>query len=135
MKNTIDVESLSIDEIEVLQEQLRSAKAAATMRCLIPLHNEYQAMMVRVDQSIRGYGLSLAEFGAMSESDLERYLKGVRKVGTPQRPTTRSVPIKYRHPTKPTMTWTGRGSRPAWVREFLDGGGELADLHVAQPKR
>lgn len=23
--------------------------------------------------------------------------------------------IKYRHPTKPELTWTGRGRRPAWL--------------------
>lgn len=36
--------------------------------------------------------------------------------------------MRYRHPTNPGQTWTGRGRRPAWVNEWLAGGGSLDDL-------
>jgi DNA-binding protein H-NS len=38
------------------------------------------------------------------------------------------VPIKYRHPQKSNLEWTGRGKTPQWVQE-LKASGEL-DLAV-----
>lgn len=31
-----------------------------------------------------------------------------------------SVPIKYRDPANSNNTWTGRGPRPKWVRDYLE---------------
>ncbi|MBN3003380.1 H-NS histone family protein [Chromobacterium alkanivorans] len=33
------------------------------------------------------------------------------------------------------LTWNGRGKKPAWVAEYLNQGGQLADLdaHIHQP--
>jgi hypothetical protein len=38
--------------------------------------------------------------------------------------------IKYRHPKEKTLTWTGKGKKPVWVTEALDGGYSLDDLDV-----
>lgn len=46
------------------------------------------------------------------------------------KPATRSVKPKYRHPTDPNITWTGRGVKPRWVREALDAGKTLDDLLI-----
>jgi len=32
------------------------------------------------------------------------------------------VPIKFKHPTQPELTWTGRGKTPAWVTELEKAG-------------
>lgn len=32
------------------------------------------------------------------------------------------VPIKYKHPTQPELTWTGRGKTPAWMAELKKAG-------------
>jgi DNA-binding protein H-NS len=37
------------------------------------------------------------------------------------------APPKYR---KGSETWSGRGSRPAFIQAHLDGGGSLEDLRV-----
>ena len=39
-------------------------------------------------------------------------------------------PAKYANPDNPEQTWSGRGRRPAWVREALDAGGSLSDLEL-----
>jgi hypothetical protein len=39
-----------------------------------------------------------------------------------------SVPVKYRNPSNPILTWSGRGKRPAWVNEALASGMTLEDL-------
>lgn len=45
--------------------------------------------------------------------------------------TTRSaVQIKYRHPADESLTWTGRGRQPIWVRDFIVSGGTLDQLAV-----
>ena len=37
------------------------------------------------------------------------------------------VPVKYRHPKDPNLTWTGRGRRPKWV---VEAGGSLERFRV-----
>jgi DNA-binding protein H-NS len=32
------------------------------------------------------------------------------------------VPIKFKHPSQPHLTWTGRGKTPAWVSELKKSG-------------
>lgn len=37
---------------------------------------------------------------------------------------------KYRNPNNPFEAWSGRGRKPKWVAEYLDGGGNLEDLVI-----
>ncbi len=41
----------------------------------------------------------------------------------------KAVP-KYRNPGNPDQTWTGRGRKPKWVNEVLQGGADLTDLEI-----
>ncbi|ACO74779.1 putative DNA segregation ATPase FtsK/SpoIIIE-like protein [Laribacter hongkongensis HLHK9] len=50
-----------------------------------------------------------------------------REAATARREST----IRFRHPQNQDMTWSGRGRKPAWVQEWLDEGGSLADLDVS----
>lgn len=42
----------------------------------------------------------------------------------------KTVPPKYRSPDNENDTWTGRGRKPQWVVEYLDGGGELDAIEI-----
>jgi DNA-binding protein H-NS len=42
------------------------------------------------------------------------------------------MPVKYRHPDHPELTWCGKGRRPLWVNEAIDKGITLAELRVDQ---
>lgn len=44
--------------------------------------------------------------------------------------TRKAVAIKYRHPSDATLTWTGRGRKPAWVAKWLESGQPLEALLV-----
>ncbi|QOZ84249.1 MULTISPECIES: H-NS histone family protein [Chromobacterium] len=44
--------------------------------------------------------------------------------------TKNNFQVRYAHPDEPMLTWTGRGRQPVWVKNWLDGGGQLADLDV-----
>lgn len=37
---------------------------------------------------------------------------------------------KYRHPENLDLTWSGRGRRPAWIRDALEAGRRLTDFEV-----
>lgn len=39
-----------------------------------------------------------------------------------------SLPAKYRHPDDASLTWSGRGRRPAWFEKALAAHGEQALL-------
>ena len=40
------------------------------------------------------------------------------------------VAIKYASKSDPKNNWTGRGRKPAWVKEHIDAGGKLEDLAI-----
>lgn len=68
--------------------------------------------LAAVEEAAREHGFNLAE------------LTG----GKPSR--TGTVAPKYANPEDPTMTWTGRGRKPRWVQENLEGGKQLEDLLI-----
>lgn len=39
--------------------------------------------------------------------------------------------IKYQHPSEPSLTWSGFGRQPKWVKAFLDNGHRLFELELA----
>ena len=46
-------------------------------------------------------------------------------------PKVKGIP-KYRSPVDPSLTWTGKGPRPAWVKEQIAGGKSLKDLQIKE---
>lgn len=44
------------------------------------------------------------------------------------------VAAKYRDPDHPNVTWSGRGIRPHWVREYLATGASIDSLLIANEK-
>ncbi|GAB6141205.1 H-NS histone family protein [Methylosoma difficile] len=40
------------------------------------------------------------------------------------------VPVKYRHPQQPELTWTGRGIMPKWLQSLLDQGRDKSEFEV-----
>lgn len=38
--------------------------------------------------------------------------------------------VKFRHPTDPKKTWSGRGRKPVWLREWEEAGKSVDDLRV-----
>ena len=41
-----------------------------------------------------------------------------------------NLPAKYADPRNPSVTWVGRGKRPGWVKDYVNGGGQLSDLAI-----
>lgn len=75
--------------------------------------------------SKRGY--SLKELIGKAASPVKGKRAGARKTRA-----RRPVPVKYRDPQRPNLTWTGRGRKPRWVTEWLAKGKTMAALAVVQ---
>lgn len=69
--------------------------------------------------------LIASEVGLSAEEVLRR---GREKAG---KPVSRGVvPPRYRNPTNPTETWTGRGKSPRWVQDKIARGITLEDMLI-----
>lgn len=44
-------------------------------------------------------------------------------------PFVRKAPIKFRHPDKPALVWSGRGKTPLWIKE-LEANGRLDEARA-----
>jgi DNA-binding protein H-NS len=43
---------------------------------------------------------------------------------------SKSVDIKYRDAENPSLTWTGRGKKPAWLQKKIDEGHNINDFLI-----
>ncbi|OBU86069.1 H-NS family nucleoid-associated regulatory protein [Chromobacterium subtsugae] len=59
-------------------------------------------------------------FGLSVEDVLSSKIAGTRK----------PVEAKYRHPDDSSLTWTGRGRKPAWVQAWIDSGKAMETLAI-----
>ncbi len=51
----------------------------------------------------------------------------LRQYGAGSSPRT-AAKAKYRNPDNPQETWSGRGRKPAWIKEWLEAGKQLEEL-------
>jgi DNA-binding protein H-NS len=106
MPKSVDLSKLSYAELEELRGELETE--IVTRR---------ETERVRVLQQVR----ELAGSVGLSLEDLVRGKSGAKA------PAARGE-ARYRHPDNPSLTWAGRGRRPAWVEEQLSAGKTLDDL-------
>lgn len=99
----INLSALSTSELQALKADVekelsdRSAKIQAIE----------EVKKIAAEKGLRLDEL-LAEFGTVSRS------KGKRELGP--------APIRFRHPKDPSLTWSGRGKRPNWMKDALAQG-------------
>ena len=62
----------------------------------------------------------------------ERYGFALSDLVGAQAPKTRSkAKTQFQHPSDATKTWSGRGRKPAWVKDWEATGRSLEDLRIA----
>lgn len=101
----LDLSALSVSQLTLLQQELDKQKASARER-------ERQAVKDQVIGVLEAAGFTVADLPSLFPP--------------PARGPARSR-VMYRNPTKPKLTWTGKGRRPAWVAEYLAGEGHSMD--------
>lgn len=65
-----------------------------------------------------------ADAGFRLEAVLEDGARGTRRKMSP-------VPVKYRNPSNPEETWSGRGRPARWIAAYLKQGKKLESFRVA----
>ncbi|WP_265502309.1 H-NS histone family protein [Paracoccus beibuensis] len=92
---------------------------------------EMRDLRVRLDRAINSYEdrKRREALNAIEEAAREHGFNLSELTGTKTRRSGTVAP-KYANPEDPTMTWTGRGRQPKWVKESLDSGKQLEDLAI-----
>ena len=108
----IDLDSLSLDELKALQKDVNKAVENYDAK----RKREAQA---EVEARARELGFTLAEL-------VDGTGKAGKKGKAPQ-------PARYRHPENASLTWSGRGRQPGWIKEALANDTSL-DEFLIEPK-
>ncbi|WP_171176206.1 H-NS family nucleoid-associated regulatory protein [Ruegeria sp. HKCCD8929] len=103
----IELTKMSRKELLELRDSIDVAVKDAEIR-------ERQEALAAAEKAAAEFGFSLAELSA----DSRRGTKG-----------TKAKP-KYRNPSNPEQTWTGRGRKPQWVHDSLKAGADISDLEI-----
>ena len=102
----IDLSKLTLEELNALTRDIE---------------NEIEGRKGAEKERVLG---QLRELAAGLGMSLEDLLKEERRRGKPV------IAAKYRNPADPSLTWSGRGKRPAWVTTALAAGKSLDDLAI-----
>jgi DNA-binding protein H-NS len=89
---------------------------------------EIAGVIDRIKEAISAYGLTAADLG-LAGARAPKAVKRKKAAARPgRRPSKSARSPKYRDDAG--NTWGGRGPRPAWLREALAAGKQLADFAV-----
>ncbi|WP_373356101.1 H-NS family nucleoid-associated regulatory protein [Pseudoroseicyclus sp. CXY001] len=105
----IDLNNLSRAELQKLSKDVDKALASLADR-------EKKAALKAAELAAAEHGYSLSELtsGAAPKA---------KKTGS-------KSPAKYRNPSDASMTWTGKGRRPAWIREAQENGVDISKFEI-----
>lgn len=106
--------------------KIRKARAA--------LEAKEKQLMSRTNERELARIVAIARAAKLSAADIAKALaegkgKGAKAGGAKKSKTGRvssqkgvKVPPRYRNPTNPTQTWTGRGVAPGWAAQLREAG-------------
>ena len=91
---------------------------------------EIADVVARIKEAIAVYGLTAQDLGLAGTRGRPPKVKAAAAAPAPTATAkkTRKVKIKYRD--NAGNTWTGRGSRPRWLRDAIDGGTSIESYLV-----
>ena len=101
----LDFDTMSLDELKRLKKDLDKAIADFDERRKTEAKRD-------LEERAREYGFSLSELA---------------DVKTTKRA---AVAPKYRNPSNPDQTWSGRGRQPTWFRSAIEAGTEPDALQI-----
>ena len=110
-----DLSKLTLSELKKLRADVDKAISAAEAK-------RRKDARAAVQKVAKEYGVSIGELLANEKPKPTRKRKPVSKRA--------SAKPKYRNPSDPKQTWTGKGRRPRWYLDALESGQSEADLLV-----
>lgn len=88
------------------------------------------ATLKKLEKLAREHGLSLNEVLGDLAMATPRKAPAAKEPLAPKP----ALPVKFRHPSKSDLAWSGRGRKPQWVETWLANGGALDALATAAGK-
>ena len=118
----MDINNLSQKELTDLISEANKRKKVLAKRKPIA---QVRAAINRV---VRGSGYTMEElFGTKAAAPA----RARKAAGTAKKAKAGGkVPPKYRNPSNPAETWTGRGKQPRWLAEYTAGGRKVEDFLI-----
>ncbi len=106
----MDIKKLKLD-------QLNELKALIDLEIVARQASEKDDLFQEITALAQARGYSLEDLVGK---------RAKRRAGAARKQAT----IRYQHPTKKDLVWSGRGRHPAWVKEWLEQGKALEKLAV-----
>jgi len=103
----MNLENYSIEQLNELQDQVKKQLKIKEQNDI----NHARAQILEIAQRV---GVSVKDLLGNS---------------APQK-VKRVVAVKYRHPTDPTLQWSGRGRQPKWVKSWVESGKKIEDAGI-----
>jgi len=100
---------------------LKDAERKKAEETISKIVGELKALNLAPEDIAKALGVRVAE-------PEQKKVRAARGTATPK---VKGIP-KYRSPVDPSLTWTGKGPRPAWVKEQIAGGKSLKDLQIKE---
>ncbi len=120
-----------------------ASQLAAIKKQREALEKKEQALMSRSHEKVMAKIVQLAKEAGLTANDIAKAMgdvksKGQKSVKVPRAAKKgalagKKVAPKYRNPSNPEQTWTGRGVSPAWVQALKTAGTLESALIVAVP--
>lgn len=121
-KSSTDIaHNLSLDQIRELSTRLHEAEVQKIFEQILDLRKTYAEAVLHLRKAFENVGLTLENGLAMRQAQFMKHLNDVvaNRKDQATKVVNGVVPKKYQHPTNPTLTWSGRGVQPVWLREYL----------------
>jgi len=107
MAAKIDLGKLSLDELKTLKKNVEKEIKEFRNRARTAAMKDLQVLAKK-------HGLSVEEI-------IGKKGKGRKKA---------PAPAKYKNPSDPSQTWSGRGRQPAWFKDALAKGKSVKSLEI-----
>lgn len=97
---------------------------AKIQKQMAELQKRQQALLSKTNTKVLAQIVALAQKAGITADEIANALKATKTKSAPTKKRRKSsaagtkVAPKYRNPTNPEQTWTGRGKAPLWVQEL-----------------
>lgn len=119
----INVSGLSAKELKSLIAQAEKQQAKVMTR------PKAAAMRAKINKYVKDHGYTIEElYGSVSVASSETSKK--RTGRKPAKSAGSKVAPKYRNPTNPSETWSGRGRQPRWLAALVQKGKEPSEFLI-----
>lgn len=112
------LETLSSAQLRLLIDQAKSAYEVVHAREM----KEAMEEMIAVAEA-RGFNIK----EMMGQADFAKLMATQVPVLQP----SSGEPVRFRDDKNPSLTWTGRGRLPRWLKEIKEAGGDVEDYRIA----